>query len=62
MNRAYEVKVQRGENVQAYSFVVIASTDEQAVRKAKTRARKASGVKSGWRCIGLRERVAQLVV
>lgn len=61
MKRAYELKVERGDNWQAYSYVVIAGTDEQAVRKGKTRARHDSGIQGGWRCTELRERATELV-
>lgn len=61
MKRAYEVRVERGENFDAHEFVVVARTDEEAVRKAKQRARVVSGVVSNWRCTSLRERSTALV-
>jgi hypothetical protein len=61
MKRAYEVKVERGDNWQAGQYVVIAATDEEAVRKAKRHAVRESGVQTGWRCVELRERSTELV-
>lgn len=61
MKRAYEVSVERGQRYSAYDFVVVASTDEEAVKKAKAEARKKSGLKSDWRCTMLKERETQLV-
>lgn len=61
MKRAYEVKVERGDNWSAHQLVVIAASDEEAVRKAKRHARTAEGIKSGWRCVELRERSTELV-
>lgn len=61
MKRVYEVKVERGNNWLAESYVVIASSDEEAVRKAKRKAQDDNGVKTGWRCVELRERSTQLV-
>lgn len=56
MKRAYEIKVERGDNWQAESYIVTAATDEEAVRKAKRQAAKEAGVQTGWRCVELRER------
>ena len=61
MRRAYEVKVERGDNWQGYAFVVVAATDEEAVRKAKSQAQKESAVKTGWRCTELRERSTPII-
>lgn len=61
MKRAYEVKVERGDNWSAYTYVVIAASDEEAVRKAKRKAQDVSDVKTGWRCVELRERSTELV-
>jgi hypothetical protein len=61
VKRAYEVKVERGENWQAEQYVVIAASDEEAVRKAKRQARRQSGIVSGWRCVELRERSTEIV-
>lgn len=61
MKRAYEVKVERGDNFQAEQYVVIAASDEEAVRKAKREARRESRVKTGWRCVELRERRTPIV-
>jgi hypothetical protein len=61
MKRAYEVKVERGPNLQADTYVVIAGSDEEAVRKAKRKSRERTGVRSGWRCVSLQERSTELV-
>lgn len=61
MKRAYEVKIERGDNWQAYTYIVIAASDEEAVRKAKRKAQDDGMVKTGWRCIELRERGTELV-
>jgi hypothetical protein len=61
MKRAYEVKVERGDNYQGGQYVVIAASDEEAVRKAKKKAAADCGVTSGWRCIELQERKTELV-
>lgn len=61
MKRAYEIGLERRENWQAFRLIVVANTDEEAVRKAKSCARRWSGIKSGWRCVRLQERGADLV-
>ena len=62
MNRAYEIRVERGDNWRAFDYIVIASTDEEAVRKAKRRATVEAGVKTGWRTSSLKERAAAAVL
>jgi hypothetical protein len=61
MKRAYEIKIERGENWQGAEYVVVAASDEEAVRKAKKQCADAHGVKTGWRCTSLREREAVLI-
>lgn len=61
MKRVYEIKVERGENWSAYTYIVIAASDEEAVHKAKRKAQIESFTKTGWRCVELRERGTQLV-
>lgn len=61
MKRLYEVTVERGDNFQASSFLVAAASDEKAVRRAKLKARAYSGIKTGWRCVFLRERRSELI-
>lgn len=61
MKRAYEVKVERGNNWLAASYVVIASSDEEAVRKAKRQAQRDNGIQTGWRCVSLAERDTQVI-
>lgn len=61
MKRVYDVKLEKGARMYAREYTVIASTDEEAVRKAKRTARADSGIKTGWRCVELRERETELV-
>ena len=56
MKRAYEIKVEKGSRMYECEYVVVAATDEEAVRKAKRMAKQDTGVKSGWRCTSLQER------
>lgn len=62
MKRAYEVKVEHGDNVYAYQFLVIAANDEAAVKAAKKQAATEGGPKTGWRCVSLVERDTQVIV
>jgi hypothetical protein len=61
MKRAYEVRIERGDNVYGADFLVVAATDEEAVHKAKQQCRDQYSLKTGWRCTALRERGAELV-
>lgn len=61
MKRVYEVKIERGNRYQAGQYIVVAASDEEAVRKAKAQARAEHCVRGGWRCVELHERSTQLV-
>jgi hypothetical protein len=55
MKRAYEVRLERGENWEAYTCIVIATGDMEAVRKAKFSAHVETQA-TGWRCVDMHER------
>jgi hypothetical protein len=61
MKRAYEVRIERGDNVYGSDYVVVAATDEEAVRKAKKSCATEFRIKTGWRCVSLRERTSAVL-
>jgi hypothetical protein len=61
MKRVYEIELERRDRWQAETYIVVAASDEEAIRKAKSRAAQQNDVKTGWRCISLKERSSELV-
>lgn len=61
MKRAYEIRLETGDNVNNAYFLVIASSDDEAIRKAKKEAAKTDEEKSVWRCVELRERSTKIL-
>jgi hypothetical protein len=62
VKRAYEIRIERGENVYGQTLTVIAASDEEAVKKAKREATRVWDISTGWRCVSLRELPAQIVL
>lgn len=56
MKRVYETRAERGNNIDAWEYQVVAANGVEAARKALSQAKKDSGVKGGWRIVRVQER------
>lgn len=61
MKRVYKVRVEKGENFDAWEYNVVATHGQEAAVKAMRQARKDSGIKGGWRVKNVNELPDQVI-
>jgi hypothetical protein len=62
VKRIFDTRVEKGNNVWAYSAFVVASSEADAIRKVKSAAIKDHGIKTGWRVTKLIEMTGNVVL
>lgn len=61
MKRVYRVRIEKGDNMDAWEYNVVAAHGQEAAIKAMRQAKKDSGIKTGWRLQGLTEQSTRVI-
>ena len=62
MKRVYKVRVEKGDNFDAWEYYVVAAHGQEAAKKAMRQAVADSGYKNGWRIKNLNELPDRVIV
>lgn len=61
MKRIYVTRVERGENIDSWEYNVVASSGQEAAKKALAQAKRDSGVKGSWRVVKVSEQPGYVI-